>query len=134
MPEYTVISRQLLVGTISDLPLAARFAWIAILFEAEKLRGRVKLPVRALAKMASITTQEAADALRVFQEPDPFSSSKILEGRRLVAVPDEGEDWYDVVTWEKHAEEREAFFTRLRVQRHRSAKKREARQSEKKDL
>jgi hypothetical protein len=63
MPEYMVISRQILIGTISDLPHFALKAWLAILFEGEKLRGRVKLPVRVLSKMASITSQEAAEAV-----------------------------------------------------------------------
>ena len=116
-----MISRQFLVGTLSDLPPSARLAWIAILFESEKLRGCVKLPVRALAKLASITTQEAAEALRLFQEADPLSSSKAHEGRRL--IPDGREDWYVVVNWEKHAEEREAFFARLRQQRLRARAK-----------
>lgn len=118
MPEYTVFSRRILTGTISDLPYPARLAWTAILFEAERLRGRVKLPVRDLAKMASITTAEAADALRRFREPDEFSSSKEHEGRRLLPIDGE-EDWYTVVTWEKHEKERQAFFNRLRQQRFR---------------
>lgn len=122
MPEYAVISRRVLTGTISDYSPAVRVAWLVILFEAEKLRGRVKLPVRDLAKMASITTQEAADALAIFQQPDQFSSSKELDGRRLEAIPEE-EDWYQVVTWEKHAAERAAFFNRLRQQRHRTKRK-----------
>jgi hypothetical protein len=120
--EYTVISRRILTGTVSDLSPAVRLAWIAILFEAEKLRGRVKLPVRDLAKLASITTPEAAEALHVFQQPDPWSSSKEEEGRRLRPVEGE-EDWYDVVTWEKHTAEREAFFNRLRQQRWRARQK-----------
>lgn len=117
VPEYTVFSRRYFTGTISDLPYAARLAWGVILFEAEKLRGRVKLPVRDLAKMASITTAEAADALRRFMEPDEFSSSKEYEGRRLLPVEGE-EDWYTVATWDKHMKERQAFFNRLRQQRH----------------
>jgi hypothetical protein len=119
MPEYAVFSRRLLTGTISDLSPATRIAWIAVLFEAEKLRGRVKLPVRDLAKLASITTAEAAEALRAFQEPDPFSSSKEFDGRRLIPVEGE-EDWFVLTTWEKHVEERQAFFARLRKQRQRS--------------
>lgn len=125
MPEYTVFSRRILTGTISDLPYPARLAWTAIMFEAEKLRGRVKLPVRDLAKMSSITTPEAAEALRLFLDPDPYSSSKEHGGRRLIPVEGE-EDWYLVTTWEKHATEREAFFHRLRSQRYRAAKEREA--------
>lgn len=122
MPEYAVFSRRLLTGTVSDLPPSARIAWIAILFEAEKLRGRVKLPIRDLAKLASITTPEAAEALQTFLAPDPFSSSREAEGRRL--TPIEGEtDWYQLVTWEKHVAERQAFFNRLRQQRHRGKKK-----------
>jgi hypothetical protein len=111
-----------LTGTISDLSPSIRIAWIAILFEAEKLRGRVKLPVRDLAKLASITTPEAAEALRVFQEPDPYSSTKDFDGRRLLPIDGE-EDWFQLAAWEKHAEEREAFFARLRQQRARDRKK-----------
>jgi len=117
--EFAVFSRRILTGTVSDLPPAVRIAWITVLFEAEKLRGKVKLPVRDLAKMASISTPEAAEALRVFQEPDPYSSTKEHEGRRLLPVDGE-EDWYIVATWEKHAEERALFFARLRQQRSRA--------------
>lgn len=116
--EYAVFSRRLLTGTVSDLSPAIRIAWITVLFEAERLRGKVKLPVRDLAKMASITTPEAAEALRVFQEPDPYSSTKEHDGRRLLPIEGE-EDWYTVATWDKHAEERAAFFNRLRQQRFR---------------
>jgi hypothetical protein len=117
--EYAVFSRRLLTGTISDLPPAARIAWITIIFEAERLRGKVKIPVRDLAKMASITTAEAAEALELFLAPDPFSSSKEHDGRRLLPIDGE-EDWYTVATWEKHQEEREVFFARLRKQRQRA--------------
>jgi hypothetical protein len=117
--EYAVLSRRILTGTVSDLPATARIAWITILFEAERLRGRVKLPLRDLAKMASITTAEAAEAMELFLSPDPLSSSKEYDGRRL--LPIEGEpDWYTVATWEKHAEERATFFARLRKQRQRA--------------
>jgi len=115
--EHTVLSRQILDGTVRDLPLSARWAWLAIMFEAEKLRGRVKLPLRALSVWANITIEEAASAVELFQQPDRFSSSKVEEGRRLRAL--EEEDWYQVVNWEKHDKERKAFFARLRQQRHR---------------
>lgn len=116
--EHTVLSRQILDGTIRDLPPSARWAWLAIMFESEKLRGRVKIPLRALATWANIPIEEAAWAVERFQQPDPFSSSKVDEGRRLRAIDGE-EDWYQVVNWEKHDKERKAFFARLRQQRHR---------------
>lgn len=117
--DYTVFSRRILTGTLTDLPYATRLAWVAVMFEAEKLRGRVKLPVADLANAAKITRAEAAAALEAFQQPDPFSSSKVDEGRRLRAVPGE-DDWYDVVTWEKHAAEKARYFARLRQQRARN--------------
>lgn len=119
--EYTVISDRYLTGTISDLPYPARLAWVAILFEAEKLRGRVKLPIRDLAKKASITTEEADEALQLFLGPDKYSSSKEEGGRRLLPVDGET-DWYTLTTWEKHAAEKAAFFARLRQQRKRARK------------
>lgn len=121
MANYTVISDGILTGTIADLSPTTRLAWLAVLFEAEKLRGRVKLPIRVLAKRASISNEEAAEALRVFQEPDPLSSSQMNEGRRLIPIPGQ-EGWYEVVTWEKHAEERQRYFATLRQQRHRAKK------------
>lgn len=124
MPDYIVVSDRILTGTISDLPATARLAWLAILFKADKLRGRVKLPVRDLAKMASISTPEAAEALQLFLSPDPYSSSKELDGRRLLPVDGEN-DWYDLVTWEAHAKERKAFFNRLRQQKARNKKEAE---------
>lgn len=123
MDDYVVISKRVLTGTMRDLPPAAWRAWIAVIFEAEKLRGKVKLPVSDLALLAAITRPEAAEALRLFQEPDPWSSSKAEDGRRLVPLSGE-EDWYQVVTWEKHWEERERFFARLRQQRKRAAARR----------
>lgn len=122
MAEYTVLSRQFFKGTIADLPMSARLAWLVVLFEAERERGRVKLPLRALANDAKISVPEAAEALRIFQEPDPYSSSKAMDGRRLIAIEDE-EDWYSVVNWEKHAAEREKFFARVRQQRRRAEAK-----------
>lgn len=119
MAEYTVLSRQYFKGTIADLPHTARLAWLVVLFEAERERGRVKLPVRALANDAKIKIEEAAEALRLFQEPDPYSSSKAYSGRRLLRIEGE-EDWYLVTNWEKHAKEREAYFARVRQQRRRA--------------
>lgn len=128
MSDYTVFSRRFLTGTIADLPYYARLAWAAILFEAEKLRGKVKLPVRDLARWASITTPEAAESIQRFLEPDPYSSSKEEDGRRLTPIGDE-EDWYNVVTWEKHAAERAAYFNRLRQQKWRSKRNAETKES-----
>jgi hypothetical protein len=125
--EFIVTSRRVLSGSLADLPYFARLAWEAVRFEAERLRGRVKLPVRDLAGWATITKEEAAEALRLFQAPDPYSSSKEEGGRRLIPVAGE-DDWYIVVTWGKHAAEREIYFNRLRQQRFK-AKNRDAKVS-----
>lgn len=120
--NYTVLSDRILTGTIADLTPTIRLAWLAILFEADRLRGRVKLPVRDLAKKANISNEQAAEALRVLQEPDPLSSSPEHDGRRL--LPIEGEpNWYIVTTWERHAAEREVYFHRLRQSRYDSKKR-----------
>lgn len=122
MPEYTVFSRGIYSGTIAALPYAARLAWGVVLFEAEKLRGKVRLPVYDLAQWAHITIEEAQDALARFQEEDPLSGSEEEGGRRL--VPIEGEkNWYQVVTWEKHVRERQRYFATLRKQRQRARDK-----------
>lgn len=126
--EFIVVSRRVLTGTIADLPYHARLAWQAVMFEADKLRGRVKLPIRDLAGWAAITKEEAAESLQLFQAEDPYSSSKEERGRRLIPVAGE-DDWYTVVTWEKHAAERKIFFNRLRQQRFKD-KNRDSRVSE----
>jgi len=117
MVQYMVVSDGILDGTIADHPPFVTRAWLAILFDAEKLRGRVHAPVRKLANRAKISNDEAATSLAVLQAPDPLSSSQAHEGRRLLPIVGE-ENWYTVVTWEKHAEEREVFFHRLRQQRY----------------
>lgn len=116
MVEFAVFNRRIYTGTVSILPYASRLAWGVVLFEAEKLRGKAKLPVYDLARMAAITVDEAAEALRLFQEPDAHSSSKVEEGRRLRPVYGE-EDWYEIINWQKHLDERDVFFNRLRQQR-----------------
>lgn len=132
MVQYTVLSDGILNGTIADLPAFVTKAWLAILFEAEKLKGRVYLPVRVLAKKASISTEDAIESLRLLQSPDPLSSSSAHGGRRLLPVENE-ENWYIVTTWAQHAREREVFFHRLRQQRH-TAKQRLPSTPERKDL
>lgn len=122
MPEYEVFSRQMLEGTIGDLPGYMFKAWFAIVFEAKRLKGRVKIPIRVLAGWARITNEQAKESLTTFLAPDEFSSSREHEGRRLVPLPEFGDDWFQVVTWEKHEAERKAYFARLRVQRHRENK------------
>jgi hypothetical protein len=114
--EYSVFSRRRFVGSLTTLPYAARLAWDIVLYEADKLRGRVFLPPFDLANAAVITIDEARDALAKFQEPDPNSATEAEDGRRL--LPIEGEPhWYKVVTWEEHEKERKAYFNRLRQQR-----------------
>lgn len=114
--EFAVFNRRIYTGTVSILPYPTRLAWGIVLFEAEKLRGKVKLPVYDLARWAAITVKEASDALTQFQQPDPHSSSKADDGRRLRPVDGE-EDWYEIINWEKHLAEREVYFNRLRQQR-----------------
>lgn len=122
MVEFAVFNRRIYTGTISTMPYATRLAWGVVLFEAEKLRGKVKLPVYDLSRWACITVEEAADALEQFQAADAYSSSKADDGRRLRPVDGE-EDWYELINWEKHAEERAAYFNRLRQQRHKAKQK-----------
>lgn len=121
--EFAVFNRRIYTGTVSVLPYAARLAWGVVLFEGEKLHGKVKLPVYDLSRWAAITVDEAAEALRKFQEADPHSSSKIDDGRRLRPVPGE-EDWYEIINWDKHLEERQVFFNRLRQQRFKAKRQR----------
>lgn len=129
MVQYMVVSDGILDGTIADHPPFLTRAWLAVLFEAEKLRGRVFFPIRKLANRAKISNDEAIQSLSILQAPDPLSSSKAHDGRRMLPVAGE-ENWYVVTTWEQHAKEREVFFHRLRQQRHTQKKK----QAERKDL
>ena len=128
MDDYVVISKRVLTGTMGDLPATAWRAWIAVLFEAEKLDGKVKLPVRDLARLASITIPEAAEALLLFQEPDEYSNSRVHEGRRLLPIEGE-ENWYMLATWDKHQDEKKRYFARLRQQRLRLRKRGEEQKS-----
>ncbi len=118
MPEYIVLPDNYFMSSVADLPLASRLAWIAVLFEAQRNKGQVRLSPGVLARMARITTSEAADALAAFRAVDPYSENPAYGGRRL--IPRE-EGWEEVVSWQEYVKIRSRYFARLRQRRYRQA-------------
>lgn len=83
-------------------PATTRWAWLTILRNARN--GKIeRLTIGTLALMAHITVEEAAEALRCFTSPDPYSSSAVDDGVRLRLIPEKG-NTYELVTWELQKE------------------------------
>ncbi len=82
---YTPIFRDLLTSSLWVTDPATRCAWIWMLLSADP-EGFVCSTLPGLAHGANISLEEAQKAIALFEAPDPFSATKELEGRRVVAV------------------------------------------------
>ena len=63
-----------------------RLVWITMLAMKDS-EGRVIAAPKALAWRARVNDAECSAALEVFKSPDPESTSKIEEGRRIREIP-----------------------------------------------
>ena len=91
-----------LFNTLTDssvwaLPDNIRVIWISMLSMCNS-RGNVHASVLGVANRARKSVEEVEEALRIFTSPDPYSRTKIDEGRRIVEI-DGG--WH-FVTWDVH--------------------------------
>lgn len=69
---------------MQDAP--TRLVWITLLAMKDS-DGIVKTSVPGLAHRARVTLEECMSALQIFIAPDPMSTSKVEEGRRVREVP-----------------------------------------------
>lgn len=122
MSGYTKLFSRILDSTIWREPNETRLLWITMLAMADQ-DGVVHCTIPGLADRARISLQECEAALHKFQQPDKYSWSKEMEGRRITEV-DGG--WF-LVNHAKYralmCREEQQEKTRIRVARHRAAKK-----------
>lgn len=101
--SYVVINPNLVSqSSILAHPPHVRWAWLALVVEAQLKDGTIEgLTPFQLSKLASISIDEAKEALEVFLNPDEFSANRMLDGRRLDVV-DEATSTYRLVTFDFH--------------------------------
>ena len=86
---YTLLWTKILDSTIWLEDAATRLVWITLLAKKNK-DGIVQMSVPGLAHVARVSVEECQAALVKFLSPDPYSSSKVEDGRRLRELPDGG--------------------------------------------
>ena len=84
MSGYTKL-HSFVKSSLMELPLATRWLWAFMLSEADA-DGIVEGAVNGLAYAARITLEECETALATFLDPDKYSRTKELDGRRLIEV------------------------------------------------
>ena len=103
-------------------PVATRwvFLWMLAKANAEGF-FRCSHSPQVLARIANITEEQAGEAIRILEAPDPDSQSKEEDGRRIIPV-DGG--WH-LTTYEKHREfrTRETAASANRMRKYRERKK-----------
>lgn len=100
MSGYTKLFGSIIHSTIWQEPLDVKVVWITLL--ALKNRdGKVTCSVPGLAAAAGVTLEQCLGALDKFKSPDPYSSTKDNEGRR---VQDTDGGWF-ILNHYKYQEE-----------------------------
>ena len=120
---YVKIHDKMLSSSIMEHDIAVRWAWVVILALADQ-DGMVLSTPNALARQANMSLVDLETALAVLMAPDPNSTSKAEEGRRVVEA---STNQYRVVNYEHYrqlmSKDDQREKTRLRVARHRAKKR-----------
>ncbi len=82
---FTKVYNSILLSTVWREPNHVRLVWITMLALCDA-NGRVEASIPGLADAARVSIGECEDALRRFQQPDPYSRTKDHEGRRIVNI------------------------------------------------
>ena len=120
---YVKLHDQLFSSSVIEEDILVRWVWVALLLSCDK-NGNVYGTVQALARKANVEVWQMEEALGVLMRPDPSSTSKLYDGRRIIDV---GQNLLHCVNYLHYrglkdpVEEREK--TRKRVAKHRKRKK-----------
>lgn len=99
-----------------------RIVWITMLMLADR-NGEVMASVPGLASSAKVSIEACVEALKRFQEPDPWSRTKTLEGRRIQEI----EGGWEIVNYQFYrelmSEKQKAEASAERSRRYRARKK-----------
>jgi len=106
-------------SSLLECAVASRWVFVFMLAQADA-EGRVRCAsVAGLARAAGVSLPEAEAALRELEAPDPDSTSKDHEGRRVLRIP----GGWQIVTYQKYRE------YQTKRQRNEAAKKRKQREA-----
>lgn len=120
---YNKLFTKILDSSIWLEPTTTRIVWLTFLAAMDEDGFCQFASVPNLAHRARVTLEEAAEAVRCLESPDPHSSDPDNDGRRIEKVPGgwmilNAQKYRDLVTRTISREQ-----TRLRVAKHRTAKK-----------
>lgn len=122
MSGYTKLFEQIIKSTIWQEPNDCRVLWITLLALKDK-NHNVIASVPFLAKTANISIKDCQMYLKRFQEPDPYSTTKEDEGRRVRPI----EGGFFIINGEKYrsmlSKEERKEQVKKAVQRYRLKKK-----------
>lgn len=125
---FVVLDAEILSSSVWSEAAHVRLVWITLLILCDT-EGNVGAAVPGIARAAGVTLDEAVDAIRRLQEPDPHSRTKAHEGRRL-EISDRG---FRVLNFMEHLDrlssERLRARERVRMHRKRHSDKRKTRKT-----
>lgn len=129
---FSLLWSRILDSSIWDQSAATRVVWITLLAMKDK-QGVVRSTLNGLVRNANVTKEECEAALQIFLAPDPESSSKNDEGRRLREI--EG-GWF-VINHDKYqysSEERREYWRRVKAEQRKKDEARKRREDREKGL
>jgi hypothetical protein len=83
--SYTKLFSSIITSTIWSAPHSTRIVWITLLAMSDK-NGEVFSTIPGLARMASVTIDEAKAAISAFLAPDPYSRTDDEDGKRIEII------------------------------------------------
>ena len=116
---YVKVHEQLLNSSIIEEDVTTRWVWITMLLSCDK-NGNIYGTKKALARRANVSLEEFSGAFQMLMEPDPESTSKEHDGRRIIQT---GPNLYHCVNYTYYrglkdpVEQREGWRQRKAKQR-----------------
>jgi len=86
MAGFTKLVPEIVQSSIWNEPSDVRIVWITLLAIKDE-EGNVRGNVQTLARLANVPDTSVQEALKRFQEPDPYSNTPTNEGRRIESIP-----------------------------------------------
>lgn len=83
---FVVIDAEILSSSIWSEAQHVRLVWFTLLILCDT-EGCVGAALPGIARAAGVSLEEAEDAMRKFEEPDPYSRTQDNEGRRVERIP-----------------------------------------------
>jgi hypothetical protein len=108
-------------SSLLDRDVASRWVFVFMLSQADA-QGRYRCAsVAGLARASAVTLEQAETAVRELEAPDPDSTTRDAEGRRIVRIP----GGWQIVTFQRYREYRSAAQLQAaeRQRRHRAAER-----------